>query len=239
MFENPDDSKSMAIQKTNLQVGTVFFAMNVALLSLNCRVAPLPSFPVLPLQLPANHLHHIRLYQVVNITSPANFFHVLRRQIHRDFRKPLVVMTPKSLLRHPLARSTYADMATGTRFRSVIHDDEAQLVERSKVKKLLLCSGKVYFDLLERKLRDKRNDVAISRIEQVHSLCAATPGRQSRVVFADLPVPFSRHEGRSRPLSKCADFLGSGVSSMLTARAASALTLSAGGAEESGCVVLR
>lgn len=114
-----------------------------------------------------NHHRHTCSTQVVNITSPANFFHVLRRQIHRDFRKPLVVMTPKSLLRHPLARSTYEEMATGTRFRSVIHDDETQLVDRTKVKKLLLCSGKVYFDLLERKLRDKRQDIAISRIEQV------------------------------------------------------------------------
>jgi hypothetical protein len=105
--------------------------------------------------------------QVVNITTPGNFFHVLRRQIHRDFRKPLVVMTPKSLLRHPLARSSYEEMASGTRFRSVIHDDESSLVAPQNVKKLLVCSGKVYFDLLERKLRDRKNDVAITRVEQV------------------------------------------------------------------------
>ena len=95
---------------------------------------------------------------------------MLRRQIHRDFRKPLVVMTPKSLLRHPLARSTYEEMATGTRFRSVIHDDETNLVDAKKVKKLLICSGKVYFDLLERKVKDGRNDVAITRVEQVRSV---------------------------------------------------------------------
>ena len=161
VFENPDDSKSMAIQKTNLQVSANSYISSLRLFQQQCIL---------------HHLFHpkhhsiiflIFTFQVVNITSPANFFHVLRRQIHRDFRKPLVVMTPKSLLRHPLARSTYEEMATGTRFRSVIHDDEAQLVERSKVKKLLLCSGKVYFDLLERKLKDKRNDIAISRIEQV------------------------------------------------------------------------
>ncbi len=153
VFENPDDSKSMAIQRTNLQVNTrIILILTVS--------SPAADFGWLCIVI-------IRRAQVVNITSPANFFHVLRRQIHRDFRKPLVVMTPKSLLRHPLARSTYEEMATGTRFRSVIHDDETQLVERSKVKKLLLCSGKVYFDLLERKLKDKRHDVAISRIEQV------------------------------------------------------------------------
>ena len=136
----------------------------------------------------------------MNITTPANFFHVLRRQIHRDFRKPLVVMTPKSLLRHPLARSTYEDMAAGTRFRSLIHDDESSLVERKKVKKLLFCSGKVYFDLLERKLRDKRSDVAITRIEQVVqfalSLRAAPLLCWPHIACRpDLPVPIPQHAG--------------------------------------------
>lgn len=83
-------------------------------------------------------------------------------------------MTPKSLLRHPLARSTYEEMASGTRFRSVIHDDESSLVAPQNVKKLLICSGKVYFDLLERKLKDKRNDIAITRVEQVLHTAHAT-----------------------------------------------------------------
>lgn len=108
--------------------------------------------------------------QVVNCTTPANFFHVLRRQLHREFRKPLIVFTPKSLLRHPLCVSPMGDFTEG-KFQELIGDPYA---DANVVKKVLLCSGKIYYDLLERQQRDKRTDVAIVRIEQLYP----TPIRQ-------------------------------------------------------------
>jgi 2-oxoglutarate dehydrogenase E1 component len=104
--------------------------------------------------------------QVVNCTSPANFFHVLRRQIHRDFRKPLIVMSPKSLLRHPLCVSSSADFTKGG-FKEVIGDPYA---DPKKTKIVNFCSGKVYYDLLEKQQNEKRKDVAIIRIEQLYPL---------------------------------------------------------------------
>jgi len=101
---------------------------------------------------------------VANITTPANLFHAFRRQLAWDFRKPLVIMSPKSLLRHPKVVSPVEDFTSG-RFQEVIADDN---VDAKKVKKVILCSGKVYYDLLERKEKDKRNDVAVVRIEQLH-----------------------------------------------------------------------
>src|SRR4030095_10100076 len=85
---------------------------------------------------------------VVNITSPANFFHVLRRQLYRPFRKPLIVMSPKSLLRHPRCVSDWHELLSGG-FKEVL--DDSSVTDPMKVKKVLLCSGKIYFDLLEKK----------------------------------------------------------------------------------------
>jgi 2-oxoglutarate dehydrogenase E1 component len=102
---------------------------------------------------------------VVNCTTPANFFHVLRRQLYRPFRKPLVVMTPKSLLRHPRAVSALADFAPGTRFQEVI-DDPA--VDPAAVRRVLLCSGRFYYELLERREKEGRADTAIVRLEQLY-----------------------------------------------------------------------
>ncbi|MCY7410608.1 MAG: 2-oxoglutarate dehydrogenase E1 component, partial [Chitinophagales bacterium] len=104
---------------------------------------------------------------VVNITSPANFFHVLRRQLARPFRKPLVVMSPKSLLRHPRCVSDWKELTQGG-FKEVI--DDAMITDAIKVKRVLLCSGKIYFDLLERKEKTQRNDIAIIRVEQLYPL---------------------------------------------------------------------
>lgn len=101
---------------------------------------------------------------VVNCTTPANFFHALRRQLKREFRKPLIVMSPKSLLRHPLCISKIADFNDDTKFEEVIDDDNTA----KKVSKLLFCSGKVYYDLLEKKDTDKLKDAAIVRIEQLY-----------------------------------------------------------------------
>ena len=112
--------------------------------------------------------------QVANITTPANYFHLLRRQLKRDFRKPLVVFTPKSLLRHPLVQSSIEDF-TQAQFREVIDD---AFVTAKDVKRVLFCSGKVYYDLLEKQQADQRKDVAIIRIEQLYP----TPYAQLRQI---------------------------------------------------------
>jgi 2-oxoglutarate dehydrogenase E1 component len=101
---------------------------------------------------------------VANITTPANFFHALRRQLTWSFRKPLVVMSPKSMLRNPLCVSPIEDFTSG-RFQEVLGDGFA---DAKKVKRVLLCSGKVYYDLLEEQQQSDRKDVAIVRLEQLH-----------------------------------------------------------------------
>ena len=111
---------------------------------------------------------------VANVTTPANYFHILRRQLHRSFRKPLVLMTPKSLLRHKLAVSKREEFTTGSSFHRVLWDDaqhgnsDTKLVKDDKIKRVVMCSGKVYYDLLEE--RDARgiNDVYILRFEQFY-----------------------------------------------------------------------
>ncbi|MBT5809333.1 MAG: 2-oxoglutarate dehydrogenase E1 component [Rhodospirillaceae bacterium] len=108
--------------------------------------------------------------QVCNITSPANYFHVLRRQVHRDFRKPLIIMTPKSLLRHKGCVSRLDDFATGTSFHRVLWDDaqlSGQLAADNKIRRVVMCSGKVYFDLFEEREKRGLKDVYIMRLEQL------------------------------------------------------------------------
>jgi len=102
--------------------------------------------------------------RVVNITNPANFFHALRRQVYSADRKPLVVMSPKSLLRHKLAVSTINEF-TQQQFRPVIGDDT---IDAKQAKRLILCSGKVYYDLIEAREANKINDTAIVRLEQLY-----------------------------------------------------------------------
>lgn len=106
--------------------------------------------------------------QVANCTTPANFFHILRRQVVRDFRKPLVIMTPKSLLRHPEAVSRVEDMGPGTKFQEVINDPSVE--DASKIKKVLLCSGKLYYELKKERDERKQKDVAIIRLEQLYPM---------------------------------------------------------------------
>ncbi|CAG5072144.1 2-oxoglutarate dehydrogenase E1 component [Dyadobacter sp. CECT 9623] len=101
---------------------------------------------------------------VANVTTPANFFHLLRRQLKFPFRKPLVVMSPKSMLRHPLCISPMDSLVNGS-FQETIGDTYA---DPKKVKKVLLCTGKLYYELYERQQADKRDDVAIIRLEQMH-----------------------------------------------------------------------
>ncbi len=103
---------------------------------------------------------------VCNITTPANYFHVLRRQMLRSFRKPLVIMTPKSLLRHPLAKSDAGDFLGETHFMR-IKSDMTEIADE-KVKRLVLCSGKVAYDLMQRRDEEGLEDVSIVRIEQLY-----------------------------------------------------------------------
>ena len=98
--------------------------------------------------------------QVVNCTTPANFFHVLRRQMHRPFRKPLVIFTPKSLLRHPRCISPLSEFTNGG-FREVIDDPS---VDPKKIRKVVFCCGKLYYDLLEAKEKLQQQEVALIRI---------------------------------------------------------------------------
>jgi 2-oxoglutarate dehydrogenase E1 component len=104
--------------------------------------------------------------QVCNITTPSNYFHVLRRQMHRSFRKPLIIMTPKSLLRHPLAKSDVEDFVGASHFRRIISDLKPPADE--DVRKLVLCSGKVAYDLMEARDAAELTDTAIVRLEQLY-----------------------------------------------------------------------
>ncbi|TAK98660.1 MAG: 2-oxoglutarate dehydrogenase E1 component [Rhodospirillaceae bacterium] len=106
-------------------------------------------------------------WQVCNITTPANYFHALRRQLRRNFRKPLVIMTPKSLLRHKRCVSTLSEMAPQTSFRRVI-GDAGKLAAPAKVRRVVLCSGKIYYDLLQSREDRGLDDVAIVRVEQLY-----------------------------------------------------------------------
>jgi len=106
-------------------------------------------------------------WQVCNITTPANYFHALRRQIRRDFRKPLVIMTPKSLLRHKQAVSTLEELGPGTSFNRVL-PETGNLVARTKVRRVVLCSGKVYYDLLAAREEMNISNVALIRMEQLY-----------------------------------------------------------------------
>jgi 2-oxoglutarate dehydrogenase E1 component len=111
---------------------------------------------------------------VANCSTPANYFHILRRQLHRNYRKPLVLMTPKSLLRHKMCISDVEDFTDGSSFHRVLWDDAERghsdhtLAADDKIKRVVMCSGKVYYDLLEE--RDKRglDDVYLLRVEQFY-----------------------------------------------------------------------
>ncbi len=113
--------------------------------------------------------------QVMNCTTPANYFHALRRQIHRDFRKPLIIMTPKSLLRHKKCVSNIEDFTKKNTFHRVLldHSDVGgynliKLKKDKEIKKVIICSGKIYFDLLQQREKIKNNEVFFIRIEQLY-----------------------------------------------------------------------
>lgn len=123
--------------------------------------------------------------QVVNCTTPANFFHVLRRQLKRNFRKPLVVFTPKSLLRSAQCVSSLEEFTDG-KFNEVIDD---HFVKAADVKRVLFCSGKVYYDLLDKQQTDKRKDVAVVRLEQLY------------------PIPYDQLEAIQSKYKKATEFI--------------------------------
>jgi 2-oxoglutarate dehydrogenase E1 component len=113
--------------------------------------------------------------QVAYPTTPANYFHVLRRQLHREIRKPLILMTPKSLLRHKRAVSRLEELAKGTTFHRILYDDaqmqpddKTRLVPDDQIRRIVLCSGKVYYDLYEEREKRGLNDVYLMRIEQLY-----------------------------------------------------------------------
>jgi 2-oxoglutarate dehydrogenase E1 component len=113
--------------------------------------------------------------QVANCTTPANYFHILRRQLKRDFRKPLIIMTPKSILRHKRATSRLDEMGPDTTFHRILWDDaqvlpgeKTRLVKDEKIRRVVLCSGKVYYDLYEERERRGIEDVYLLRVEQLY-----------------------------------------------------------------------
>uniref|UniRef100_A0AC35TYH7 Oxoglutarate dehydrogenase (succinyl-transferring) n=1 Tax=Rhabditophanes sp. KR3021 TaxID=114890 RepID=A0AC35TYH7_9BILA len=111
-----------------------------------------------------NHTNFI----VANCTTPANFFHILRRQVYLPFRKPLVVMTPKSLLRHPVARSTVEDFLPGSTFKRVIPEEGVATQNPANVKRVIFCTGKVYYDIIAARDRLNLQDkIAVTRVEQM------------------------------------------------------------------------
>jgi 2-oxoglutarate dehydrogenase E1 component len=119
-------------------------------------------------------------WQVMNVTTPANYFHALRRQLRRKFRKPLVMMTPKSLLRHKLCVSKLEDFGPNTAFKPVIGDD----VGAKSTKRVVLCSGKVYYDLWQAREDKKVKDVALVRLEQLYPF----PAEELQAELAKYPA---------------------------------------------------
>jgi len=152
--------------------------------------------------------------QIVNLTTPAQLFHCLRRQVLRPFRKPLIVMSPKSLLRHPRATSTLQDLAEGE-FHRVITDD--WLEDTKKVRRILICSGKIYYDLLEWREQAGIDDVALLRLEQYYPFPMKALGEALAAFSEDCPAFWVQEEphnmgawpflklklGHSIPLSGC------------------------------------
>ena len=126
--------------------------------------------------------------QVMNCTTPANYFHALRRQMHRDFRKPLIIMTPKSLLRHKQCVSNIEDFSKDNSFHRVLWDHAIdpksngfiKLKKPKEIKKVILCSGKIYFDLIDSRERLKRDDVVFFRIEQLYPFPAKALAKELR-----------------------------------------------------------
>lgn len=129
-------------------------------------------------------------WQVANCSTPANYFHILRRQMHRDFRKPLILMTPKSLLRHKLCTSTLAEMTGKSSFHRVLPDT---MNLSKKVKRAIICSGKVYYDLYEAREKGNIMDIALIRLEQFYPF-PAKPLATELAKYPDADVVWCQEE---------------------------------------------
>ncbi|MBI1272871.1 MAG: 2-oxoglutarate dehydrogenase E1 component [Alphaproteobacteria bacterium] len=126
-------------------------------------------------------------WQVANCSTPANYFHALRRQIRRNFRKPLILMTPKSLLRHKMCVSKLEDFGPGTSFQRAIPETATDMAPDAKVRRVVLCSGKVYYDLLQAREEKQIKDVAILRLEQLYPFPTDILGKElARYAKADV-----------------------------------------------------
>ncbi len=132
--------------------------------------------------------------QVVNCTTPSNYFHALRRQMDRNFRKPLIIMTPKSLLRHKLCVSKLSEMGPGTSFHRVLWDDAPPA--DNAVKRIVLCSGKLYFDLFEARAKSGIKDVTILRLEQLYPFPAKALS-QELARYPDVEVVWCQEEPKN------------------------------------------
>ena len=142
--------------------------------------------------------------QVVNCTTPANYFHALRRQMHRNFRKPLIVMTPKSLLRNRRCVSELDDFSKKNTFHRVLGDhaylDGSNLIELKKdkkIKKVVVCSGKIYFDLIEAREKSQNNSVVFIRIEQLYPFPAKTLAKMLRKYSKDAEIIWCQEEPKN------------------------------------------
>jgi 2-oxoglutarate dehydrogenase E1 component len=133
--------------------------------------------------------------QVCYPTTPAQLFHMLRRQVHRPYRRPLIAMSPKSLLRNPLCVSTLDEFQSDAGFQDWI--DEIDPLEKSKVRRVLLCSGKIYYDLLDERRKQKVTDVAIIRLEQIYPFNAERLTEISKAYPKDVEIAWVQEEPRN------------------------------------------
>jgi 2-oxoglutarate dehydrogenase E1 component len=136
--------------------------------------------------------------QVVNCTTPANFFHALRRQLHRNFRKPLIALTPKSLLRHKLATSRLDAMGPGTSFHRILIDKaHGHLAEDRAIRRVVLCSGKVYYDLYEEREKRGIKDIYILRLEQLYPFPAKALRGELKRFSPDVEILWCQEEPKN------------------------------------------
>jgi 2-oxoglutarate dehydrogenase E1 component len=136
--------------------------------------------------------------QVVNCTTPSNYFHVLRRQLHRNFRKPLIAMTPKSLLRHKLAVSKLEQMSEGTSFHRVLHDEaDGQLAADRDIRRVVICSGKVYYDLHEEREKQGLEDIYILRLEQLYPFPGKALKKELKRFSPDVAIAWCQEEPKN------------------------------------------
>jgi 2-oxoglutarate dehydrogenase E1 component len=175
--------------------------------------------------------------QVCNLTTPANYFHALRRQLRRNFRKPLVLMSPKSLLRHKRCASTLAELSDQGRFYRVLPETDA-LVGEEEVRRVVLCSGKVYYDLLQGREDEGIKDVALIRVEQLYPWpkdsvqaqlkrypnadviwCQEEPANMGAWMFVDRRLRFALEEAHHK--ARQAHFVGRKASASTAAGVAS------------------